>query len=358
MIFVKFCQCDYHEPERTWQKQRKKTMGVNPHLKNHELMKPQFSSPLGRHTCDQPQTTAGEKMDPGWTLNIWKGQQRSVLQTCVRLVFSFCFNQDRSQWSAAFQLIISHFHCYKIHLTFAFKSLQQRHWVSSSNSRSQSLFGHVGVGDLVHQNEGSERRAQRRQVPGVFPHHRREPAGAEAQQQADAAQQVRHQSGSSVVAFQLGQGPAFSQRMVDERHGCQRLQTSHTHGEQAEQAVPGGEVGFAAQVLVVGDGCQTQRCARHAQALQRQVNSNLRLVREGLDGGAVRREDEDGFGHEEGKLVGGLKKERKYTWAGVFYPVLCFAWLNTDTDFSLANNILHCWIENYFEFKKLKNNDY
>lgn len=176
---------------------------------------------------------------------------------------------------------------------------------------------------MVHQNQGSDRGAERRQVPGVLPHRCGEPARAEAEQQAAAAQQVRDQSGSCVVALELRQGPAFGQRVVDERHRSQRLQTGHAHREHAQEAVPGGEVGFAAQVLVVSDGCQTQGCTAHAEALESQVNSNFGLVRERLDRGAVRREEQDGFRHEEGKLVGRFKKKKDVNIHAQVFSIQC-----------------------------------
>lgn len=104
-----------------------------------------------------------------------------------------------------------------------------------------------------------------------------------------------------MVAFEFGQGPAFGQRVVDERHSCHRLQPDHTQREQTQQTVPRGEVGFTVQVFVVKDGCQSQDCTRHTEALQDPVDTTFCLVWKPLDGGAVRGEKEYGFCHEEGE---------------------------------------------------------
>lgn len=111
-----------------------------------------------------------------------------------------------------------------------------------------------------------------------------------------------------MVPFEFGQGPAFGQRVVDERHSCQRLQPHHTHCEQAQQTVPRGEVGFTIQVFVVRDGCQTQDCTGHTEALQDPVNTTFCLVWKPFDGGAIRGEEKYGFCHEEGELVGKEKQ--------------------------------------------------
>lgn len=65
--------------------------------------------------------------------------------------------------------------------------------------------GHVGSGDLVHDDEGADGRAECRQVPGVSADRGGEPGGAEAEEEADAAQQVRNDSRRGVVAFEFGQ---------------------------------------------------------------------------------------------------------------------------------------------------------
>lgn len=175
-------------------------------------------------------------------------------------------------------------------------------------SRLQPFLRHVSAGDLVHHDKGSESGAEGPQVPGVIPDRRGEPGRAEAEQQAGTAEQVGDQSGRRMVAFEFGQGPAFGQRVVDERHGCQRLQPHRTQSEQAQQTVPRGEVGFTVQVFVVGDGCHSQHCTGQAEALQDPVNATFGLVRKPPDGGAVWGEEEYGFCHEEGELVG---KERQ-----------------------------------------------
>lgn len=168
----------------------------------------------------------------------------------------------------------------------------------------QPFLRHVRTGHLVHHDEGGESGAQRRQVPGARPDRCSEPGGAEAEEQADAAQQVRDEPGRRVVAFEFGQGPASGQGVVDERHGCQRLQPRRAHGEQAQQAVPRGEVGLAMQVFVVGDGRHAQDGARHREALQHPVSATFCLVRKPFDGGAMGGEKEHGLCHEEGELVG------------------------------------------------------
>lgn len=111
-----------------------------------------------------------------------------------------------------------------------------------------------------------------------------------------------------MVAFEFGQRPAFGQRVVDERHSSHGLQTHYTDCEQAQQTVPGGEVGFTIQVLVVSNGCHAQDCTRHTETLQDPVNTAFCLVGKPFDGGAMGGEEEYGFCHEEGELTG---KERE-----------------------------------------------
>lgn len=149
---------------------------------------------------------------------------------------------------------------------------------SPSGSRLQPLLGRVRAADLVHHDEGVEGTAGRGQVPGVLPRRPGEPGRAEAEEQAAAAQQVSDQPGGGVVAFELGQGPALRQGVVDQRHGRQRLQRHCAHGDHAQQAVPRGEVGLAAEVLVVNDGRQAQDGTGHAEALQDPVCAGFRLV--------------------------------------------------------------------------------
>lgn len=168
----------------------------------------------------------------------------------------------------------------------------------------QPFFCRVRPADLVHYDEGIESSAECWQVPGVFPDRRSEPCRAEAQEQAATAQQVRDEPGCCMVAFEFGQGPAFGQRVVDERQCCHRLQPHHTHCEQAQQTMPRGEVGFTIQVFVVNDGCQTQDCTGNTEALQDPVSTTFCLVWKLLGEGAVGGEQEYGFCHEEGKLVG------------------------------------------------------
>lgn len=105
-----------------------------------------------------------------------------------------------------------------------------------------------------------------------------------------------------MVTLEFGEGPAFDERRVDERQSCQRLPTDHTDRQQAQQTVPRGEVGFTLQVFVVEDGSQAQSCTEAAEALQDPVNAAFRFVWKSFEEGYVRREDEDGFGHEEAKL--------------------------------------------------------
>lgn len=76
--------------------------------------------------------------------------------------------------------------------------------------------------------------------------------------------------------------------MVNERHSCQRLRHHHTDGEQAQEAVPRGEVGFTVQVFVVGDGSQAQDCTGHTEALQDPVDTAFGLVWQLFDGGGMR----------------------------------------------------------------------
>lgn len=104
-----------------------------------------------------------------------------------------------------------------------------------------------------------------------------------------------------MVPFEFGQGPAFGQRVVDERQGCQRLQAHHTHGEQAQQTVPRGEVGFTVQVFVVRDGCYPQECTRRTKTLQDPVDAAFCLVWQLFDRRAMGGENEYGFCHEEGE---------------------------------------------------------
>lgn len=104
-----------------------------------------------------------------------------------------------------------------------------------------------------------------------------------------------------MVAFEFGQGPAFGQRVVDERQSCQRLHPRHTHGDQAQQTVPRGEVGFTIQVFVVKDGCQTKESTGHTEALQDPVNTTFGLVWILFYEGAMGGEEEYGFCHEEGE---------------------------------------------------------
>jgi len=78
-----------------------------------------------------------------------------------------------------------------------------------SPSGLQPFFSDVSTGDLVHDDEGAEGRAVRRQVPGVAADGRGEPRGAEPEEQAAAAKRVGDESGGCVVAFKFGEGPAF-----------------------------------------------------------------------------------------------------------------------------------------------------
>lgn len=132
----------------------------------------------------------------------------------------------------------------------------------------QAFFGHVGVGHLAHDGEGRDGWAQHGDVPRVPPDAGREPGGAGAQQQTRAAQQVSDESCGSVVALQLGQRPAFSQFVVDQRQCCHRLQHHHTHGDHAHQPVPRGEMRLTVQVLVVEDGSESDQGTGHAGTLQ------------------------------------------------------------------------------------------
>lgn len=155
---------------------------------------------------------------------------------------------------------------------------------------------------MIHYNDSADRGADCCQVPAVPPDRRSEPGGAEPEEQACAPQQEGDEAGRSVVALELGEGPAFGQRVVDQRHGCQRLHTHHAHSDQAQQTVPRGEVGFTVEVFVVGDGTQAQNCTAAADALQDPVDTAFGLVWKLLDEGAVGREEEDGFCHEEAEL--------------------------------------------------------
>lgn len=161
---------------------------------------------------------------------------------------------------------------------------------------------------MVHYDDGAESRAQCCQVPGVVPDRRLEPRGAKPEQQAGTAEQVGDESRRRVVALEFGEGPAFGQRRVDERQRRQGLATDHTDRQQAQQTVPRGEVGFTIQVFVVKDGSQAQNCTEAAEALQGPVNAAFRLVWKSFDDGSMRREDEDGFCHEEAKLRGNRRK--------------------------------------------------
>ena len=107
-----------------------------------------------------------------------------------------------------------------------------------------------------------------------------------------------------MVSFEFGEGPALHQGGVDQRHGGQALDPHHAHRHQARQAVPGSEVGLPSQVFVVHDGYEAKGSTCQAQALQDPVKPALALVWKHSEGGAMGREDEDGFSHEEGELSG------------------------------------------------------
>lgn len=142
----------------------------------------------------------------------------------------------------------------------------------------QAFFGHIGVGHLAHDGEGGDGRAQHGDVPGVPPDAGREPGGAGAQDQTGTAQQVCDESCGGVVALQLGQRPAFSQFVVDERQRCHRLHRHHAHGDHAHQPVPRGEMRLTVQVLVVEDGPESEQRAGHTRALQDPVQPRFHLV--------------------------------------------------------------------------------
>ena len=176
--------------------------------------------------------------------------------------------------------------------------------IPSTPSGLQPFLRHVGVCDLAHDHQAAHSGADRCEVPGEPPHGRGEPGGADAQDQAAAAQQVGQQAGRRVVALQPGEGPALDQGGVDQRHGRQTLEPRDADRHQAQQTVPGGEVGLSDQVFVVDYGGQAQDSAGQGQTLQDPVHAHLALACQHPDGGAVGREDEDGFSHEEGELPG------------------------------------------------------
>ena len=169
----------------------------------------------------------------------------------------------------------------------------------------QAFLCHVGVGDLTHDDQAAQHRAERRQVPGQLPDGGREPHGADSQEQTAAAQQVGQEARRCVVTFQFGERPALHHGGVDQRHGGQALEPRPAHRHQTNRTVPGGEVGLPSQVFIVDDGYEARGSTGQAQALQDPVQPALALVFKHSEGGAMGREDQDGFSHEEGELSGG-----------------------------------------------------
>lgn len=110
-----------------------------------------------------------------------------------------------------------------------------------------------------------------------------------------------------MVALQFGQRPAFGQFGVEERKSSERLQPDDRHRDHTDQPVPRGEVRLVVEVFVVDDGAQTRGRAAEAQTLQDPVQAAFSFVLQLPDGRRVRVEQQDGFGHEKGKLDGGKK---------------------------------------------------
>lgn len=175
----------------------------------------------------------------------------------------------------------------------------------------QSFLRRVTSCDLVYHVEGTEDRTQSYKVPSGTVDRCSEPGRAEAEKQADAAQQVRQHPSGSVILFEFSQGPAFGQRVVEEGQRCQWLQECHPHRPHAKDTMPGGQMRFAVQMLVVIDGHYTQKGTRDAETLQDPVKLSFRPVCKRLDGGAIRGENEYGFWHEEGKLMGCKRRQNE-----------------------------------------------
>lgn len=110
-----------------------------------------------------------------------------------------------------------------------------------------------------------------------------------------------------MVALQFGQRPAFGQFGVEERKSSERLQPDDRHRDHTDQPVPRGEVRLVVEVFVVDDGAQTRGRAAEAQTLQDPVQAAFSFVLQLPDGRRVRVEQQDGFGHEKGKLDEGKK---------------------------------------------------
>lgn len=196
----------------------------------------------------------------------------------------------------------------------------------SSSFVLQLFLGGVPGCDLIYHIEGTGNRTPRNEVPGGTLDRCSEPGGAEAENKADAAQQVRDHPSHSVILFEFCQGPTFCQRVVEEGQRCKGLQHRHPQCQHAKDTVPGSQMRFAIQVLVVIDGHYTQDCTRHTETLQDPVKTTFSPVCKPLDGGAMRRENENGFWHEEGKLMGHKWRQSS------LLPLMiwCVGWMTLD----------------------------
>lgn len=110
-----------------------------------------------------------------------------------------------------------------------------------------------------------------------------------------------------MVALEFGQRPAFGQFGIEEGKSSERLQPDDTHRYHTDQPVPRREVWLVVEVLVVNDGAQARGRATHAQTLQDPVQAAFSFVLQLPDGRRVGVEQQNGFGHEKGKLDGSKK---------------------------------------------------